>query len=342
MKTIPFTFNVNYKLIPVNILPVTDEGAIEFNKLVENCRNGDFSPIVRTESGGISLKAKDFLPPIYDVRALRSCVELTVIDEVMYRVQFRSDAELKSGTGISGAKAFEVFKNICLKHGVNIFDYAIKNGAEVKETIPKPLIHLDSQFVNFPFKKHAHHIDIHSSYMASIAEAYPALRAPIEEVYYGRSTPGKNLINKAILTHTFGYCQSKMLNYSLANLSKAAIEGTIAKLKDLASRVEDTGAAIIAFNTDGFWYYGDKYHGVGEGDGLGQWHNDHDADLLIFKDGVGTYGYIENGKFTPVVRGRRALDKVKPRETWTIEDLDNLGETLKYGWNGERIVKLEG
>lgn len=338
-KSVDLSYEVNYKRLPVSICNVNDIGMDGFNDMLDFIYDNDFfSKIVRTSSGGISTNRYSFLPPMYDVRTLNSCVELTVIGKKMFRLQFRSDAELKKGTGISGAKAFNAFRAVCEKYNINLESYMITNGKEVKETIPAPWITFDNRFSNMRLTN-AHHLDIHSAYMANIALAFKDLRKPIEEIFEERKNPKNNLLYKAILTHSFGFFQSRMLGYSLAHLSKAAIEGTISQLKDLTKKLQEAGNVIVAYNTDGIWYIGNVYHGDGEGKCLGQWENDHHPDELIFK-GIGTYGYTENGKFTPVVRGLRNLDKIKPRSEWQLSDLDNLGAPLKYGWDGGYIVKL--
>lgn len=340
IKGVNLTYDVNYKFLPITICPVTEEGAKRFNKILATVRALGFEKIIRTPSGSISKNAVNFCPPMYDVRALNSCVELTVIDYKCFRVQFRNDAEVAKGAGVSGKQAYNAFCNVCKKFNINLSALAIPNGEEIKKSIPAPLIWLDPQFEDFTFKR-AYHIDIHSAYMASIAEAYPVLRPAIEEIYNNRKDEKHNKLYKAILTHSFGFFQSKMVDYKFSHLSKAAITGTIKKLADLSQRILKSGGYIIAYNTDGIWYIGDEYHGEGEGKGLGEWENDHKVDKLIFKGGIGTYGFVENGVFTPKVRGLRALDKVKARSAWTEKDLDNLGAPLKYGWNGEEIVKME-
>lgn len=339
-KCAELTFEPNYKLIPTTVFNVDDYGMQEFNSMLKFLYTStDFTQITRTKSGGISYDRCNFYPPMYDVRALKSCVELTVVGEKMFRAQFRSKIELTTPGGISGAEAFKMFKQICIKHGINIDDFAIKNGEEVKKTIPSPRVSFNTIFDNYQLK-HTHHIDIHSAYMAGIAERVPELREVIKEIYDKRKSDDRRY--KAILTHTFGYFQSKMCGYRFSHLSKYAIESTIEKLDKLKKAVENAGGVIIAENTDGFWYYSkEPYHGEGEGEDLGQWHNDHSPEILLFKGGIGTYGYIENGTFTPRVRGLRNLDKVKPRSEWVLEDLDRLGQVLNYYFDGKYILKAE-
>ena len=80
----------------------------------------------------------------------------------------------------------------------------------------------------------------------------------------------------------------------------------------------------ILYNTDGVWYYspnGKPYHGEGEGKGIGCWENDH-LDCKWRAKSKGCYEFIEEGKYSPVVRGLTKYDKIKPdRTTWEWGDI---------------------
>lgn len=337
MNKCELTLSINYHDIPVNIIPVTENGMALFNREVESVRASGAKELTRSRSGGFKYGIKYFKPPMYDVRALGSCVELTVVAmEGCYRVQFRQDFTKTEKDIYSGSTSFKIFRNELKKDGIYIETYAIMDGEAVKATIPAPKISLECAPGVY---EHVHHIDIHSAYMGAIAEAFPTLRKTIERIYSQRKYNPKM---KAVLTHTFGYMQSKMIRYKYAHISKEAIVGTIAKLEKLGAELQRTGRRILAYNTDGIWYVGNVYHGDGEGAELGQWVNDHENCRVKFVS-IGTYGYEENGKFKPVVRARRALDKVKPREEWTMDDLDNLGAEEVYALNTatNRIEKME-
>ena len=75
-------------------------------------------------------------------------------------------------------------------------------------------------------------------------------------------------------------------------------------MRELAKQLKDSGRMVLAYNTDGIWYCGEIYHGEGEGNGLGQWSNDHTNCTIRFKS-AGSYEYIENGKYR--ISGRNKL-----------------------------------
>jgi hypothetical protein len=166
----------------------------------------------------------------------------------------------------------------------------------------------------------AHHVDFHSSWPAGLCNKYPEFRPVVEFLYNRRHEYPEN---KLILNASIGYMQSAMAQVRArwAALSKAAIEDNNARIDALAQRLDDAGYTVIAYNTDGIWYTGgEPYHGEGEGNNLGQWENDHTHCQLRFKS-PGAYEYIEDGKYTPVVRGYTNLDKIRPRTEWSWGDI---------------------
>lgn len=317
----------NYVLIPVNCYPMNEEGVKAFNEVYfyikEHCK--EFRKIIRTPSGGISIKKENFRPHMWDIRTLKSCVEITVLSgfDGMFRIQLRTGViDNKNNSNISGHKAFIQFKEICKENGVDLNSLAIYNGEEVKKTIPKAPIQFEKPYYKNMVLEHVHHIDLNSSYMAGIAKAEPTLEPAIQQIYKARKI---DEVNKAILTHTFGYMQSECINYRWAHLSKAAIEYNNKRIAELRQNLIDQGFKPILYNTDGIWYThpeGNVYHDNDEGKELGQWKNDH-IDTKFHAISEGKYHFIENGKCETVLRGYTRLDSIKDREDWTWEDLFN-------------------
>lgn len=339
----PITMEPNYKKIPTNIVTMTDDGAAQFNRILEEADklpDKGYSKIERTPSGGISISRGHFYPPCYDIRTLKSCIELTVIDlDGCCRVQFRTGLNKCDSTGaISGYQSWKLFVGILKSHDIDIHKYAIDNGEEVKATIPKAMIGIAEGALRDLAYPGVHHIDINSAHMAGVAEAAPELLPVIEEMYINRKT---HLEFKAILTHAWGYMQSQMVGYSYAHLSKAGLEFTNRKVQELARRVIADGGIPLLYNTDGFWYCGNIYHGEGEGKGLGQWRNDYVNCKIRIKSN-GCYEFIDNtGKYHPVMRGYTRLDAIKDRENWVWGDIyDDTAEPIQYAYSAElnRIV----
>ena len=326
----------NFKLIPANAVNQDEEGAEIFNKYVNHCKRNNYSHIIRTKSGGISYET---IPPAYDVRYTKSIVELTVIDETgCYRLQFRNTTNILTNEDkqIYGSKAFIEFKKILKTHNINLDDYAIDNGEEVKNEIEKYNISMESAFYLNRIIKNAHHIDFHSSFPAGLVNTHPEFKEAITEIYKNRKV---NEINKFILNSSIGYMQSvKCCKAKWAHLSRDAINDNNERIRELASRLRRAGCIILAYNTDGIWYTGKIYHGIGEGKELGQWENDHTNCTIRFKS-QGSYEYIENGKYTPVVRGATTLDKIKPRDQWEWGDIFNIAATpIKFYLKDELII----
>lgn len=338
------TYNVSPNIRQINLLKIncydlggTEQSAKLFNEiyrlLIKECPY-ELGRIKRTKSGGIHIMRNIQLR--YDICKKGNGIELIYLGkEGSLRFLFNSRPE-----GISGSKSFNEFKKICKQHGVDLAEFAISNGKEIKKDIESPKIELVGREKRIYCG--AHHLDINSSYMAGIAKYEPKVKEVIEDIYNRRldykakkavfeSLYGTKYteidINKDILTHTFGYCQSEWCRlggkgYALAHWSKAAIEFNNRMIEDLAAKLEASGRQILAYNTDGIWYKGEVYHDENEGNALGQWKNDHIDCQLRFKS-KGAYEFIENGKYYPVVRGKTVLERVKPRENWVWGDIFN-------------------
>lgn len=331
--------------IPVVALDINDENAELFNKIYFWIRDTKFNKIVRTKSGGISIAKGKFRPPCWDVSASGSCVELTIIiKEGMWRIQFRQSPQTEEDKKkhIFGSQAFRYFVQELRKNGVDINDYAIDNGVEVKKTIPKQLVSCARPvFLKVPLEN-VHHVDYHSSHMAGLANTHPEFKSTVEYFYNHRKERPEY---KAVLTNTWGYMQSTACcQAKWAHLSKDALEDTNERVLELAKRVEAAGGTILLYNTDGFWYMRKEgpYHGEGEGKALGQWENDHINCKFRMKS-AGAYEYMEDGVYTPVVRGQTKLDKRLPRSQWEWGSIftNEASAVLAYYWTEEEGLKIK-
>lgn len=296
---------INYLLIPVNNINIDEGGKEEFNKLYNFVLSLNLPKTLRTPSGGISNDKNKQPYQSYDITRTNYCVELLLLYEGWaYRFQFRNTLH----RDISGRKAFTKFRRELAKDGVNIDDFAIENGKEVKETIEKPLIALMLPTYADKVFENCYHIDFHSSYPAGLIKACPQMEKTIRRLYINRH---KNEDYKAILNLSIGFMQSiKGCGARWSHLSKVAIEDNNTRVIDMAKRLSTSGRRVILFNTDGIWYQGNIYHGVGEGNNVGEWSNDYKAIKFRAKS-EGCYEFIDSdGKYHPVVRGIKNEDKV--------------------------------
>lgn len=302
--------NTNYLLIPVVNFDMNEEGARQFNKYYNWIKSLNLPLIERTPSGGIA-KGSNIPKVSWDCTVKRNSVEVTLLlPEGSWRLQIRS----KLPKDLSGRKAFTLFKKLLLKRGIDLDSYAIEDGERVKRFIERPLIKLSYESLANIELKGVNHIDFHSSYAGGLANTHPEFAPLLKELYQKRE---KKEEYKNILNFSIGFMQSKTCcNARWAHLSKDAIHDNNARMKKLAETLEKKGRIIILYNTDGIWYKGKVYHGEGEGEGLGEWHNDH-IDCLFRARSAGAYEFIENGVYYPVVRGV-SLEK---RESWSWGDI---------------------
>ena len=326
---------INYLLIPVSNFPINKKGAVAFNKIYLWLKKQSLYKLKRTRSGGIE-NGSHMRVPAWDVRANKYCVEITAILEgFAWRIQFRTETPKK----LSGRTAFTKFKRLLLKDGIDLDQYAIDNGPEVKKEIESYIVKAHHQFYLDKIFSNAHHIDFHSSFTAGLANTHPEFRPTLEKLFRDRE---KDEMNKHILNFSIGFMQSiSGCNARWAHLSKDAIKDNNDRVRNLAQEVENAGRKVLVFNTDGFWYDGPIYHGKGEGEGLGQWHNDH-INCKFRMSSAGVYEFIEDGEYFPVVRG--IPNDTKLNWEWgdiytkkAVPDIFTFTEEEGVKLNGEKI-----
>ena len=134
-----------------------------------------------------------------------------------------------------------------------------------------------------------------------------------------------NTMNKLVLNMSYGWFQCRYFGYKLAHISKFCIEYTINYLKQITEYLMKNDCSIICYNTDGVWFKCDTPSFIEEIEKktnykLGGYKLDHKNCSIRFKS-AGCYEYMEDGVYTPVVRGRTNLDDLKPRKDWEWGDI---------------------
>ena len=342
LKHSPITRKVNYFKIPCTAFNMTDEGAAIFNKYFRWIKElKEFNKIVRIPSGGISIERRHFKPPMWDVRANKACIELTIIlKEGCWRLQFRQAHKETDKNNLYGRICFTLFKSKCLEYGIDLDDYVIDNGEEIKKEIETPLIKLEKEIYKNKTLENVHHLDFHSSYPTGLINTHPEFKEAIEYMYEHRNIDNKW---KLVLNATIGYMQSiGCCNAKWAHLSRDAIKDNNDRIREMAQKLRDSGRVIILYNTDGIWYKGDIYHDENEGKYLGNWQNDH-VNCKFRAKSAGSYEFIEDGNYYPVVRGLTTLDKQKQRNEWSWGDIyQEVANVLIYKWNEDLGITRDG
>ena len=131
----------------------------------------------------------------------------------------------------------------------------------------------------------------------------------------------------------------KAVNARWAHLSRDAIKDNNDRIDKLSEAIVLAGGRVIGNNTDGIWYIGDVYHGKGEGPTLGQWENDH-VNCMLRAKSHGAYEFVENGKYSAVVRGLTSYDNEVPRENWKWGDIYKSG-VIVLDWDEETGFNVE-
>lgn len=347
-----YSRKINYLRLPVNLYGFNKEGVTSFNEVVAYLKKEykNWNTIKRTPSGGISTKYHAQKLPAWDFIVKKAYIELTIITaDICARFQVsthQSDTE-KVGKKIGGGQAYRIFVSFCKQHNIDISKFAIDNGLEIKQQIGKPMIKcMNNKFLHRTWNN-VHHIDLNSSYMSGIANAYPELKPAISDIYNKRKDPAHNAEYKAVLNCSYGYFQSEYCRvsghkFALSHLSLAARLYNDNYINDLIDKLDDGTRIILMINTDGIWYTGREYHDNNEGTGLGQWKHDHMYCTFRMKSD-GAYEFIENNKYTPVVRGSTRLDEVMDREDWTWGDIYRyeVAHINKYYFDRETLTIKE-
>lgn len=334
------TRKVNYIKIPVTNLGMNDESMKLFNNIYQDIINSDsIHKLVFTKSGGISIARDNLRLPAYGIKKNSYCIELIIlVTEGMWRLQFRALLpEDDDGKKISGHEGFLKFREICKDFDIDLADYYVHNGLEIKETITQPPVRMERESSKNKIFENVHHIDFHHSFPSGLANKHPEFRAPIQYVYNKRKETGDE-IYKCILNFAIGYFQSKCWGAKLANLSKDAIDDNNSRIEHIAENLRNSDRVVLLYNTDGIWYQGDIYHDELEGEGLGQWSTDHKNCTFRMKSS-GAYEYIEDGEYHPVVRG---VPKDKSSK-WTWGGIySKEAEVVMYKFiEGEGIIRYE-
>ena len=313
----------------------------QFNEIYawarENCRPG-----VKTKSGGIASGAENRYHSIYFYNKRKCSVELIIAHRTEGCYKFVITTERSSDESVvSGKKAQKTLFKKAEEYGVLdvLKEEAVdkETGLEIKKTIDPPIIRVVSDTYKGREFDHCYHLDLNSSYASRIAEHWPALRAPIEEIYKSRHE--NNNMGKSVLTNAPGafqsaYCidiNNKYYNttapYQLAIFAKVAINNTCRIIQEYTLKLWEQGFEPLLINTDGIWYRDKRgadrcFHDEHEGTELGQWKTDHKNVKLYIKS-AGAYQYIEDGKCKTTLRGTCDLDFIKPdRDTWGWREID--------------------
>lgn len=344
LKHSKYTKNVNYMLIPTTRLHYNADNIKLFNAIYFEMKKKAryYTKIERTASGGISTNK----PPIaalrqWDLREQKPFLELTIINnDGCWRIQMspgKKSSEMGEHSILSGKQAFFKFREIlATKFNLKLEDFSDPDGEMINHTIEKPLIIMRHEsLTKDKVFEGVHHIDFHNSYPAGLAATHPEFKEAITYLYENRY---KHPEFKDLLNFSIGFMHSKYVKYQYSQLAKDAIAYSNKKVLALAKRVELAGGRILLFNTDGFWYKGDIFHGAGEGAKLGEWRNDH-INCKFRAKSAGAYEFIENEQYHPVIRGYTALDEIKDRGNWDWGDIyQESAEIKQYDFDEERGI----
>lgn len=320
----------------------------EWNEIALYCKK-HYLEVKPTLSGAMPINKNHNLRERYMIVLGNQRAELTI---ACAKGLFRFVLKPKAGehNPVTGRQADQIFYSKCDEYGINISEYMITNGKDVKKEILPPHIQILNQWAEGRVTENVHHLDLNSAYASQIIKEYPELTEVYNDLYHNRHNDDDKY--KHVLTNSIGSFQSETCvdptdrrranPYCLANFSKIAINGTRAIIEYYIEKLRKSGRVPLLSNTDGIWYSGDIYHDKNEGSELGQWKTDH-KNCIIYIKSTGAYQFLEDGKCNTVVRGITAYDAIEPdREKWEwlkLKEIDNIA-TFKFNKEKGIMEKL--
>lgn len=338
--------HMNYLNIPRIPMKFTDENIGLFNKQVDYFESIKLPKLKRTLSGGIAKASYGYG---WDVQRIgRSAFELTVTTWFStYRLVLVNNVDADGeAIKITGRQAYVMMRREFQKDGIELEDYAVPDGKEIKKTEIEPPMIMATQNLEFgKTYENVSHLDFHSSYPGGLARLHPGMRKTIERIYAKRKSSDKDAELKLALDASIGFFQSQYCKigghgYALANLSRDAVNDNNERIRRVTKELIMSGRTPLLYNTDGIWYIGEPLEcGEDYGPGVGKWENDHLA-LRFRAKSKGSYEYIDEDGYHPVVRGRTKYDEFKPRSEWTWGDIFKCGGVEMYKLIGNHVVKV--
>lgn len=293
----------------------------EFNKIYEHYLRQQYKLEELTDSGGLK-QGRQVEPNTYSIDSDKKSITLFIRDYTGTKAYkwTGKNAEKTSPNKITPRQAFYLFRRKCQEYGVYIENYSVDNGEYIKENeIEQAKIWCREGDIDQIYSS-VYHLDFHSSYPSGLALTHPEFRPIIEELYEKRKIKPEY---KDVLNYTIGWMQSKHCGFKYSNLARDAINNNNERIDKMTKKLKADGLYPVLYNTDGIWYIGDhEYHGEGEGDGIGQWHNDY-VNVQKFRiKSRGCYEFIdEQGQYHVKMRGYSKLDDIKPRDQWEWGDI---------------------
>lgn len=317
--------------IPVNIVETVDE----FNAAIDELNAREYKYGIKfTKNYNISVRGHvPFSYEIIEYSGSMAGWQIWVVGEdgnyiLQFNPTMNKDGNIVGQSKKGGTYALNTFaKELRKQCKINLVDYALKgeDAIKAKQSIPKALIGPVNDFYVARTLEHCYHLDINSAYPAGLKKAYPEFGPVIDDFYNKKknsATKEEREDYKLILNSLIGKMQSETIHYQYAHMSKAAIEYCRNKLLQMKNYLAQQCCSVVMFNTDGLWFIpiNNQLPKIPDlGDEMGQWKLDHKDCTLCMKNA--NYEYIEDGKYTPVVRGRTKLDQIKPRSQWQWGDI---------------------
>lgn len=320
-----------------NIKPIYAKSLDEFNEYVEKYETEN--EIILTKRNNISQKTLRNLPAS-KIWKRGNRMEFQYIDgrqqiRVLYAIHYDESSERDASISVKALNYFEGLMNL-------IPTDDIEEDSKIFTAPENPFSayygYVDSRNTDMTINN-CYSLDRNNSFMASMLDEYPQTKEYVEK-YYKERLEGKNREDyeqfKLYGSIFVGWLANP--RYHRKHAWKKIISNSNKVIHKLRQEIEKTNEVLLV-NTDAIKFIGEyKYKDSIE---LGGFKYEYKkADMYI--KGIKSYAYREEDKWTFKQAGKCNLDRLKPREEWTIEDYKNVKELklLKIRIVNNRLVEM--
>ena len=169
-------------------------------------------------------------------------------------------------------------------------------------------------------------LDRNNSFFASMKTVYPQTAKWVDNYYMERlAAKGTDKYERF---KVYGSIFVGWLNnpkFHRSHAWKKIVSDSNRRVHELRKSIEAAGNEVLLVNTDAVKFIG--HYNYNESTDLGEFKYEWKATKMYIK-GVKSYAYLDGDKWKFKQAGKCLLDKIKPREEWTMEEFIN-GPTQK-------------
>lgn len=164
-------------------------------------------------------------------------------------------------------------------------------------------------------------LDRNNSFFASMKTVYPQTAKWVDNYYMERlASKGTDKYERFKVYGSIFVGWLKNAKYHREHAWKKIVSDSNRRVHELRKSIEAAGNEVLLVNTDAVKFIG--HYNYNESTDLGEFKYEWKATKMYIK-GVKSYAYLDGDKWKFKQAGKCKLDKIKPREEWTMEEFIN-------------------